>query len=67
MSVTNQAEAKQPDTFAKPLSALKIVDIIHQILSRLVEDTNVKKSDLLSMARSCKAFRLPVQMFSGQI
>ncbi|KAF9459067.1 hypothetical protein BDZ94DRAFT_1269115 [Collybia nuda] len=50
-----------PDTPVRKRShnALEIVDIIDQVLLKLIEDKQAKKTDLVSMARCCKAFEDP--------
>ncbi|KAF9459066.1 hypothetical protein BDZ94DRAFT_1325056 [Collybia nuda] len=59
MSSTVRNDIKNSTLHTVPHTALQIEDIIDQILLKLVEDEQVHKADLLSMARCCKSFMAP--------
>ncbi|KAF9456989.1 hypothetical protein BDZ94DRAFT_1274293 [Collybia nuda] len=50
---------KNPAIHNIPHNALRVEDIVDQILLKLMENDQPKKSDLLSMARCCRAFEDP--------
>jgi hypothetical protein len=56
---STQTQVDQATIHSTSHTALEIYDIIHQILMIILKDKNGLKTDLLSMALCCKAFKDP--------